>query len=459
MAGAGASVAGAAGHAGETTKGGGTSGGMASGGTAAASGEGGAESAGEAAAGGTEEGGAGGLTAGAGAGGTAAGGNNTAGGTGGTASGGAGNGGGEVGGTASGGAGNGGGGVGGSAAGGAAGTGPGTGSCISHGFQWIDVPSGTLLVSSHVYVSGNGCVVTGYLRDSTNAPKAVFRWTEVGGVELLPNSETLVPWGINQDGSVIIAGPNSAAPGSTWTRAQGWVTDASGRRAYVISGDGTAQAGSCTNPTNTCYWKNGVVDVIPAPPPAPDGTPGSHVGVNPSQISADGSTVSGEAILWDSTHAGTVTNYIWTKAGGTQPVALLAEDHLSIDLSSNGAVLETQRHAYTLNGATVIQTRTFLPPPTTFQNPILWLDAMSDDATTFVGKFEPASGGAQEAYVAKIGAAWSPASMADRLIAHGVQLNGDRLHGAIDASADGKMVVGFSTDEKRIWLATSGAFD
>jgi len=301
--------------------------------------------------------------------------------------------------------------------------------------------------------------LTGNLRDSSNAPKGVFRWTEAGGVELLANSETLVPWGISQDGSIIIAGPNTAAAGSTWTRAQGWVTDASGRRAYVISGDGSAQAGSCVPSTNTCYWKNGVVDLIPAPPPAPDGTPGSHVGVNPSQLSADGSTVAGEAILWDSTHAGTVTNYIWTKAVGTQPVALLAEDHLSIGLNSNGTVLEAQRHAYTLNGATVIQTRTFLPPTTAFQNPILWLTAMSDDATTFVGKFEPGSGGAQEAYIAKIGAAWSPASMADRLIAHGVQLNGDRLHGAIDAAADGKVVVGFSTDEKRLWLATSDAFD
>jgi hypothetical protein len=453
MGGAGASAAGAAGEAGGSTAGGGTDGGdggTGNGGEAAAAGEGGAQSDGEAGAGGTEEGGSGGSTAGAGDGGAAAVGN-----TAGTAGGGAG-------GTAAGGLGNGGGGAGGTAAGGVAGTGgtgPGTGSCLTHAFQWIDMPSGTLLVSAHVYLSSNGCVVTGYLRDSTNAPKGVFRWTEAGGVELLVNSETLVPWGISQDGSTIIAGPNSSGPGSTWTRAQGWVADASGRRAYVISGDGTARAGSCATPTDTCYWKNSDVQVIAAPPPAPDGTPGSHVGVNPSQISADGSTVAGEAILWDSTHAGTVTNYIWTKSAGTQPVALLAEDHLSIDINSNGTVLEAQRHAYTLNGSTVVQTRTFLPPPTAFQNPIVWLDAMSDDATTFVGRFEPASGGAQEAYIARIGAAWSPASMADRLIAHAVQLNGDRLHRAIDASANGKVVVGFSTDEKRIWLATSDVFD
>ena len=336
------------------------------------------------------------------------------------------------------------------------------GAGLIHGFQWLDAPSGWLLAASHVYVSGNGCVVTGHLRvanDPTYAPKGVFRWTQAGGTEILANSEALVVWGINQDGSIIIAGPNYASPGYTWTRALGWVADASGRRATVISADGSALAGGCG--TDACYWKNGVVDVIPAPPPAPDGTPGSHVGVNTSQISADGSTVAGEAILWDSTHAGTVTNYIWTKAGGTKPVATLVEDHLSTALNDNGSVLAAQRHAYTLNGAAILATRTFLPPPTTFQNSYLWLTGMSDDATTFVGTFEttPGPNSAREAYIAKIGAAWSPASMADRLIAHGVQLNGDRLRGAVDTSADGKAVVGFSTDEKRIWLATSDAFE
>ena len=90
------------------------------------------------------------------------------------------------------------------------------------------------------------------------------------------------------------------------------------------------------------------------------------------------------------------------------------------------------------------------------------LTAMSDDATTFVGSFSPTSGvqvGAEEAYIAKDGAAWSPASMADRLIAHGVQLNFDRLHSAFDTSADGKVVIGFSTREKRIWVATAAAFN
>lgn len=38
--------------------------------------------------------------------------------------------------------------------------------------------------------------------------------------------------------------------------------------------------------------------------------------------------------------------------------------------------------------------------------------------------------------------------MADRLIAHGVRLNGDRLHGAVDTTANGKAIVGFSTYEK-----------
>ena len=329
---------------------------------------------------------------------------------------------------------------------GSAGAGPEPASCLSHGFQWIDAPSGWQIAASHVYVSGNGCVVTGYLlvpNDATYAPKGVFRWTEAGGMEVLAGSETLVVSGVNQDGSIIIAWANNASTGYTWTRALGWVAEVSGRKATVISADGSARAGGCG--TDACYWKNGVVDVIPPPPPAPDGTPGSHVGVNPSQISADGSTVAGEAILWDSTHAGSVTNYVWTKAGGTKPVALVVEDHLSTGLNYNGTVLAAQRHAFTLNGAAIVATRPFLPPPTAFQNPFLWLIAMSDDATTFVGEFEPTSGtiGGQEAYIAKLGAAWSPASMADRLIAHGVQLNGDRLHAAVDTSADGKVVVGF----------------
>lgn len=270
------------------------------------------------------------------------------------------------------------------------------------------LPGGTY--STATDVSGNGLVVVG--GDNT-PPGNAFRWTEIGGLEVLPtysNATSQGVHGVSGDGSIMIGGA-------------------------LISGVGA----------KALRWSGGTVSALPSPPVDPPITEGSLA----MGISYDGTIIVG--------HGKNNTNYyealMWV-GGGVQNLGYLTGGNSSIatDVSPDGSVIVGYDRLYysalqpysvafrSINGGG-------LQPLGTggYYESQVW--GVSNNGEVIVGALTATYLGPLTAARWTIAGGWEP-------------LQGTTVGSrAYDVSADGSIIVGSMNLRAFIWDADSSARD
>ncbi|HTA91397.1 MAG TPA: hypothetical protein VK745_17550, partial [Polyangiaceae bacterium] len=155
------------------------------------------------------------------------------------------------------------------------------GPCLTHSFQWLNIPpdwhrgSSSFSWRSNLLVSGNGCVVVGTLDSTLENPRTttIFRWTESSGLEVLPSSNGAIPAAVSADGSTILSYTPASEIASLWTRGRGWQPSPL-PAAIAMSADGSAMlANTISGQPNVSgyFWKNGTTEAV-LPLPVPGGS-------------------------------------------------------------------------------------------------------------------------------------------------------------------------------------------
>jgi uncharacterized membrane protein len=265
-------------------------------------------------------------------------------------------------------------------------------------------------------VNADGTVVVGF--SGTEFAMEAFRWTAADGMKALPRlgaaNLTNIAWATSADGSVVVGQSNPSArqafrwTAATGTRPLGLDPSFNDSAAYGVSADGAYAVGVRSAPLGAreaVIWN-------------PDGSVTRIPGVGPGDlnatglaISADASTVVGEAAMDVEPDDSTAVAFRWTRTGGTQALG---------DLDGSG--LFSIAHAVSGDGSTVVG----------------------------LGR----SAGGDEAFI------WTPAgmmSLKDLLTFGGkLDLTGWTLSDATGVSADGKTIVGFGINtqgQTEAWVA------